>query len=117
MPIWYRDRMKTIRRSVVEEFPWGVYVLQMPDGSVVTDSDDNFLLVQCMKGDLAMIGKLMQAARYYGLESARPVFLSGRYMVSDSEFEHQIERQEQGLIPDPNDPGVLVDYERTGRLD
>jgi len=101
--------MKLTNKSIVEEFAWGVYVLQMPTGEVVADADDNFLCIESAKGDLRRISKLMDAARHYGVGNATPVFLSGRRQISEQEFIEQVDRAEAGLVADPNDPGVILD--------
>lgn len=85
----------------VEETNLGIYVWEMPDGSYVGDGEGHFMMIPARKGDLGRIAKLRDAAKYYGVEEGRPVFLSNRRPVTDEEYEQQKARLELGLDPDP----------------
>lgn len=98
----------------MEEVPYGVYVWETEGGSWVADSDGNFLSVACMKDDTKKIKALTDAARYYGVETGHPVYLSGHRKVTDEEFEEQKLRSSWGLIPDPLDAPAFRD-EAEGR--
>lgn len=89
--------------TVVEEDDYGLYIWVMPDGRPVGDSDNNFMCIASKKGDREQLRKLREAARYYGVEEGRPVFLAGQRMITDEEFEEQKQRLAWGLIPDPQD--------------
>ena len=39
----------------IEEVNYGVYVWQMPDGSLVMDEDQNYLCIYATKGDVKKI--------------------------------------------------------------
>ncbi|QNN99126.1 hypothetical protein SEA_FAUST_23 [Streptomyces phage Faust] len=95
--------MKTTRKQIVEEVPWGVYVWEMPDGRWIGDDEGNFLNIAAMKGDKKRIQQLKDAVRNYGITDGSPFFLSGHRQVSDEEFENQKRRMEFGLIPDELD--------------
>jgi len=95
--------MKTTRKQIVEEVPWGVYVWEMPDGRWIGDDEGNFLSIASMKGDKKRMQQLKDSVRSYGVTEGKPFFLSGHRKVSDEEFENQKRRMEFGLIPDELD--------------
>lgn len=95
--------------SVVSQTDIGLYIWQMPDGRFVTDEDKNLMNIPAIRGDLAAIKKITDAAKYYGLEEGQPFFLEGSRRATDEELEEQKERLRQGLVPDPYDIGVYKD--------
>lgn len=95
--------------KIVEETDWGLYIWEMPDGKVVADEDKNFLNIPARRGDKEKIKILTEAARSYGIEEGKPVFLSGHRRVTDEEYEYQKQRLEWGLIPDELDYGAARD--------
>jgi len=95
--------MKTTRKQIVEEVPWGVYVWEMPDGRWIGDDEGNFLNIAAMKGDQKRIQQLKDAARSYGITEGKPFYLSGHRKVTDEEFEEQKRRMTFGLVPDELD--------------
>lgn len=97
------------RITAVEETDKGVYVWEMADGRVVGDDDGNFLSIASVKGDLAKIKKLTDAVRSYGILEGGPRFLAGRRKITDDEYEEQMWRAQNGLVPDPYDAGALRD--------
>lgn len=101
--------------QVVQETQFGVYLWQMPDGSVVTDEDRNYMSIAAKEGDLRRISELRAAARSYGITEGRPLFLPGYRKIDDAELEYQQERQSQGLIADPYDVPAWRDEERYGK--
>ena len=112
--------MSNIKVQQVEEVSYGLYLWQMPNGSVVTDEDGNYLNVAAMKGDVRKINALRQAAKSYGLEEGKPVWFSGHRQISDEEYYQQKERLDWGLIPDELDvPAIkedLVEKRKMGLL-
>ena len=99
--------MKTTRKQIVEEVPWGVYVWEMPDGRWIGDDEGNFLNIAAMKGDQKRIQQLKDAVRSYGITEGNPFYLSGHRQVTDEEFEEQKRRMTFGLIPDEMDIAAL----------
>lgn len=87
----------------VQEDEHGLYIWMTDDGRRVADENGNTMNIPSKKGDLDKIEKLRQAARYYGVPGGKPVFLASRRRVTESEYEHQLERLEAGLVPDPLD--------------
>lgn len=87
----------------VEEDEYGLYIWMTGDGRRVADEDGNTMNIPSKRGDRSKIDALRQAARYYGVPDGKPVFLSGRRRVTDSEHDYQQERLRAGLVPDPLD--------------
>ena len=106
--------IKRVNQQTVEETRLGIYVWEMPDGRWIGDDDGNFLSITSMKGNKAKIDLLADAVRSYGIYEGKPTFLSGRRKIDDEEFEHQKQRLDWGLTPDPLDIGVYKDSLKTG---
>lgn len=96
----------------VEEVPWGMYVWELPDGEWAGDSDGNVMNVFCMKGAADAIKALKTAARHYGWEDGKPVWLSGHRPIDDEEYQEQMMRERLGLIPDKYDYAAIKDQEK-----
>jgi hypothetical protein len=94
----------------IEEVNYGIYVWQMPDGSIVTDEEGAYLNVPSIKGDIRQIQKLKDAAKYYGLDEGHPMFFSGHRRVTDEELEEQKARAQMGMVPDPQDMPAMMEY-------
>lgn len=101
--------MAKTKIQIVDEVEYGLYLWEMPDGRLVSDEDKNFLNIPGKKGDINKIKQLTEAARSYGIEEGRAVFLSGNRRVTDEEYEYQKQRMEWGLIPDEMDYGAAQD--------
>ena len=106
--------IKRINQQTVEETTLGIYVWEMPDGRWIGDDDGNFLSITSIKGNRAKIDLLADAVRSHGIYEGQPIFLSGRRKIDDEEFEHQKQRLEWGLTPDPLDIGVYKDSLKMG---
>lgn len=100
------------RIQAVQETSFGVYLWKMPDGSVVTDEDRNYMSIAAKEGDLKRINMLREVARAHGITEGSPLFLPGYRKIDDAELEHQRERQEAGLIPDEYDVPAWREVER-----
>jgi len=94
----------------VEEVNYGVYVWQMPDGSIVRDEDGGTLSIPSIRGDIRQIKKLKDAAVHHGLNEGHPLFFSGHRIVTDEELEEQKARAQMGLVPDPQDLPAMMEY-------
>ena len=92
-----------------EETTLGIYVWQMPDGRWIGDDDGNFLSVTSKKGNRSKIDALAREVRSFGIYEGGPKFLSGRRKIDDEEFQHQKQRLDWGLVPDPYDIGNYKD--------
>jgi hypothetical protein len=95
--------------KIVEETDYGLYLWEMPDGSIVADDEKNFLNIPGKRGDMEKIKIITDTVRSFGIEEGKPVFLSGHRRVTDEEYEYQKQRLEWGLIPDELDYGAARD--------
>lgn len=97
-----------VRRKVIEKnYDWGLYVWKRANGKWFTDGEGNILNIPSMKGDIAQIAKLKQAAAYYGEPDGEPYFFAGLGRVTDEEYSEQKQRMAEGLIPNLNDLGAV----------
>lgn len=103
------DIRKIKSQMLEEETRLGIYVWEMPDGRWIGDDEGNYLSITSTKGNRSRIAALADAVRSYGINEGQPIFLSGRRKINDEEFEHQKQRLEWGLIPDPLDIGNYKD--------
>ena len=111
------DITKKNTRFLEEESTLGIYVWEMPDGRWIGDDDGNFLSVTAKKGNRSLINALAREVRSYGIYEGGPKFLSARRKISDEDFEHQKQRLDWGLVPDPLDIGNYKDeMKKLGKL-
>ena len=101
------NRMKS--KILEEESTLGIYVWEMPDGRWIGDDDGNFLSITSKKGNRANIDALAREVRTFGIYEGGPKFLSARRKIDDEEFQHQKQRLDWGLVPDPLDIGSYKD--------
>jgi hypothetical protein len=101
--------MKRTRITEVEETDYGLYLWEMPDGSLVADDQKNFLNIPAKKNDGEKIKLLVDTVKSFGIHEGRAVFWSGHRRVTDEEYEYQKQRMEWGLIPDELDYGAARD--------
>jgi hypothetical protein len=90
-----------------KQYDWGIYVWKKSNGKWFTDGNGNILNIPSMKGDLAKIAELKQAAAYYGEPEGEPYFFAGMGRVTDEEYSEQVDRMKAGLIPNLNDLGAV----------
>jgi hypothetical protein len=101
------NKMKS--QILEEESILGIYVWEMPDGRWIGDDDGNFLSITSKKGNKSNIDALAREVSTFGIHEGRPKFLSARRKINDEEFEHQKQRLDWGLVPDPFDIGNYKD--------
>jgi hypothetical protein len=101
--------MKRTRITEVEETDYGLYLWEMPDGSLVADDQKNFLNIPAKKNDREKIKLLADTVKSFGIHEGRAVFWAGHRRVTDEEYEYQKQRMEWGLIPDELDYGAARD--------
>ncbi len=111
------DITKKNTKFLEEESTLGIYVWEMPDGRWIGDDDGNFLSVTAKKGNRSLINALAREVRSYVIYEGGPKFLSARRKISDEEFDHQKQRLDWGLVPDPLDIGNYKDeMKKLGKL-
>jgi len=94
-------------------YDWGIYVWKKANGKWFTDGNGNILNIPSMKGDISKLAELKAAATHYGEPDGQPVFFSGLNRVSDEEYEEQVDRMKEGLIPNLNDLGAVHAAQQT----
>lgn len=105
-----------MRRQIVEESDKGLYVWITEDGKIVADDDGNYLNIPSFKNDREQLKRLEDAAKHYGIDGGKPVFLSGHRRVTDEEYEYQRQRLEWGLIPDELDLPAFKEEYRNAKI-
>ena len=103
------DLGKLKSSEILEDTRLGIYVWEMPDGRWIGDDEGNYLSITSTKGNKSRINALAEVVKSYGIYDGKPLFLSGRRKIDDEEFEHQKQRLEWGLVPDPLDIGNYKD--------
>jgi hypothetical protein len=100
------------RVTVVEETNIGLYVWMLPNGEPLADEDANLLAIPSKRGDKRRMKMLADAAAHHGYPDGEPYFYAGSRRVSDEEFWEQIERIQNGEVPDPYDiPAIMGEIE------
>ena len=96
------------RATIIEKhYDWGLYVYKKANGKWFTDGTGSVLNIESMKGDIAQIAKLREAAIYYGDEGdGECIFVPGLTRISEEEYSEQKQRLAEGLIPSMNDLGA-----------
>lgn len=109
------DLGKKTRTSVVEETNIGIYVWEMPDGSIVQDEDGNIMNIPGKKGDRKRMLMLEAAAKAHGIYEGAPLFYPGHRRITEEEYQQQRERLQLGLVPDPEDAYSQLDEIRNAK--
>lgn len=108
------DKVGKSKVSFIDKgYNWGIYVWKKSNGKWFTDGSGNILNIPSMKDDISKISELKAAAGHYGEPDGQPVFFSGLSRVSDEEYNEQLERMKEGLIPNMNDLGAVHAAQQT----
>jgi hypothetical protein len=89
-------------------YEWGLYFWKLPDGHLFRDGEGRMLNIPSVKGDIGQIAKIKEAAAHYGQPEGEPWFYAGVNRATDEEYEEQLDRLDQGLIPSLNDIGAVA---------
>ena len=89
-------------------YEWGLYFWRLPDGHLFKDDEGRMLNIPSVRGDIGQIVKLKQAAAHYGQPDGEPWFYAGVNRATDDEYQEQLDRLDQGLIPSLNDIGAVA---------
>lgn len=80
---------------------YGVCIWVMPDGSPLSDGD-GILSAEGFVGDKNIERRVAEAAKYWtGSDEGEVAWVHGARKVTPSERDDQVERLQDGLIPDP----------------
>jgi hypothetical protein len=101
--------VKNVRRRVIEkDYDWGLYLYKKANGRYFSDGHGSVLNIPSMRGDIAKISELKQAAIHYGDPGNGTVeFIAGSSRVSEEEYSEQVDRMNSGLLPNLNDLGAV----------
>ena len=101
--------VKNVRRRVIEkDYDWGLYLYKKANGRYFSDGHGSVLNIPSMRGDIAKISELKQAAIHYGDPGDGTVeFIAGSSRVSEEEYSEQVDRMNSGLLPNLNDLGAV----------
>lgn len=94
------------RRAV--GFAFGLYFWRLPDGHLFKDDEGRLLNIPSVEGDIGQMMKIRQAAAHFGQPDGEPWFYAGVNRATDEEYQEQLDRLDQGLIPSMNDIGAVV---------
>lgn len=97
-------------------YEWGLYFWRLPDGHLFKDEEGRMLNIPSVKGDLGQMAKLRQAAAHYGQPDGEPWFYAGVNRATDEEYEEQVDRLKEGLLPSLNDLGSVAAAKKTAEL-
>ena len=97
-------------------YEWGLYFWRLPDGHLFKDEEGRLLNIPSIKDDLGQMAKLRQAAAHYGQPDGEPWFYPGVNRATDEEYQEQLDRLNEGLIPSLNDFGAVAAAKKTAEL-
>jgi hypothetical protein len=105
-------------RPVQQGIPYGVYIWRI-HGKAVVNEDLEYLQIASKRGDQKKIAALKKFVNEeLGIFEGEPCFEEGARPISHEEWEHQMARQADGLVPDEYDLGNLIDeYNYAKELD
>lgn len=115
-------KMKNVRKSIVPETEYGVYVWFTADKRMIQDDEGRPLAMPARRGDVKAINAMRDAAYGFlgdmGLEkNGNVAFFPGHRLITDDEYDEQRMRMEFGLTPDPYDvPAITEELEYNKRF-
>lgn len=97
-------------------YEWGLYFWRLPSGHLFKDDEGRMLNIPSVKDDLGQMAKLRQAAAHFGQPEGEPWFYAGVNRATDEEYEEQMDRLKEGLLPSLNDLGAVQAAKKTAEL-
>lgn len=100
--MWYDTSMdfNNSKLSVVEnKADYGLYAWKLPDGKLFKDDYGNILNIVSRKYDFGKMAELRRAAESCGRGDGEPVFLAGVGRVTEEEYQEDLDRISNGLLP------------------
>ncbi len=109
--------MKLNNISAVKETDFGVYYWVTKTNKPVVNTEGHNLCIQSHRNDRTKIEGLKKAAKYWAkgtdneqdIIDGHAVFQEGTRIVSEEEYQTQLERLKVGLDPDPFSMGSVAD--------
>lgn len=83
-----------------DQLAFGVCVWQFPDGSIFRNEYGEEFCAQGRPYDPVMEKKMRDAVKDFGITEGKPFWLPGLRKITNSEWEDQMERLQDGKIPD-----------------
>lgn len=105
-------KLKTTRKEIVEEYDHGLWAWETLDGQLLGDEEGNIMNTPGNRHDPEAVKRITDAARFWGFQEGKAVFLQGKRQISDEEFAEQKAREAMGLVADPFDLGAINDEMR-----
>lgn len=99
-----------------KQYEWGIYFWKKANGKAFTDGNGSVLNIPSHRGDALQIRKLIQEATALGQGDGSYEFIPGASRVSEEEYSEQVDRMSQGLLPNMNDLGAVIDAKKTLEL-
>jgi hypothetical protein len=99
-----------------KQYEWGIYFWKKANGKAFTDGNGSVLNIPSHRGDAMQIRKLVQEATSLGQGDGSYEFIPGAARVSEEEYSEQVDRMSQGLLPNMNDLGAIIDAKKTLEL-
>lgn len=107
--------LRTTGKQFIKEVPWGVYLWYVPGSGYISDDAGHYMMIASTEGNQEKMAALRDAARSFGKTNGHPVFFSGNRIVTDEEYEEQVQRMKWGLTPDPLDISAINEEKRAKR--
>jgi len=95
--------------TVVQETNMGLYIWKDKEGRTVVNENGDVMNIASEQFDEGKIELLRQAAVKFGIEGGYAQFRPGARQINDEQLQEQLERRDQGLVPDPYDVGESKD--------
>lgn len=86
-----------------EDLAFGICVWQFPDGSYLQNDQGDYFSAQGPVYDIVVEKKMRDSVKTMGITNGKPFWLPGMRKITNSEWEDQMERLQDGKIPDPVD--------------
>ena len=107
--------MQNSKLTVVQsKADYGLYAWRLPNGKLFKDEDGNILNIPSTRYDFSKMATITKAAEYFGQPEGEPVFLAGVGRVTEEEYQEDLARIQQGLLP-LGDTEAWIDAARARR--
>jgi len=88
-----------MKKTKVRESDIGVYIWELPNGSILANTDGEILNVPSVFGDITKMAELQRAATHFGYPEGRAVF-EEVHRCTEQEYQDQMQQLiEHGTTP------------------